>query len=209
MTAYLEMDMMEAQAMMPPAVQIIMPKKMSEKEFFEFCIANPDLRIERERDGNITVMSPAGLISSFQEGEVYAELRNWNRKHKLGKCFNASGGFTLPDTSVKAPDAAFVSKEKWKQLPVFERSRFAHVVPDFVAEVRSNTDSLKKLQAKMTDTWLANGVRLAWLIDPIKQKSYIFRQSGTEEVVEGFDKKPSGEDVLPGFEFDLSLLLED
>ena len=191
-----------------PTTQVNIPK-MSEEEFFEFCIANPDFRIERERDGKIIVMSPAGLISSFQEGEVFTELNLWNRKHKLGKCFNATGGYTLPDTSVKAPDAAWISKEKWKNLPAFERSRFAHVVPDFVAEVRSQTDTLKKLKEKMTGTWLANGVRLAWLIDPIKQKSYIYRQNGTAEVVEGFDKKLSGEDVLPGFEFDLSLLLED
>lgn len=202
------MTIMEIELLPTPTTQVLIPK-MSEEEFFNFCIANPELRVERERDGKITIISPSGLISSFQEGEVFTELNLWNRKHKLGKCFNATGGYTLPDTSVKAPDAAFVSKAKWKNLPVFERSRFAHVVPDFVAEVRSPSDNLKKLQTKMTDTWLANGVLLAWLIDPIQQKTYIFRKDGSEETIDGFDKKLSGEDVLPGFEFDLSLLLED
>ncbi len=192
----------------PTATKVNIPK-MSAKEFYNFCVANPDLRVEREKDGKITIMSPVNLKSGFQETAIIGELHSWNRKYRLGKCFSPSAGFTLPDTSVKAADVAWLSKKTWDSLPESERNRFGHAVPDFIAEVRSYYDSLPKLKAKVTDSWLANGVKLAWLIDPLKQKSYIFRQNGTEEVVVGFDKKLSGEDVLPGFEFDLSLLLED
>lgn len=206
MTANPEMEIMEVEVY--PTMQVNIPR-MSDEEFYAFCLANPDLRVEREKDGKITIMSPANLKSSFQEGEIFSELRNWNKRHRLGKCFSPSAGFTLPDTSVRAADAAWLSKETWNKLSESERNRFGHAVPDFIAEVRSYSDSLKKLKAKVTEGWLANGVRLAWLIDPVKQKTYIFRQNGTEEVVEGFEKILSGEDVLPGFEFDLSLLLED
>ncbi|HFA52005.1 MAG TPA: Uma2 family endonuclease [Bacteroidetes bacterium] len=182
---------------------------MSEKEFYDFCAANPELRVEREKDGKVIVMSPVGLTSSIVENEISSELRNWNKQTKLGKAFNASGGFKLPDGSIKAADAAWMTKAKWKALPPFERKKFSRVVPDFVAEVRSTTDALKKLKTKMEDTWIENGVRLAWLIDPSEQKTYVYRIDGSIEVVNGFEHILPGEDVLPGFEFDLSLLLED
>lgn len=201
------MGVMEIEAQQT-ATRVNIPK-MSAEEFYNFCVANPDLRVEREKDGKITIMSPVSLKSGYQETAIIGELHAWNRKHRLGKCFSPSAGFTLPDTSVKAADVAWLSKKTWDSLPESERNRFGHAVPDFIAEVRSYSDSLKKLKTKVTESWLANGVKLAWLIDPLKHKSYVFRQNGTEEVVEGFDKKLSGEDVLPGFEFDLSLLLED
>ena len=65
---------------------------------------------------------------------------------------------------------------------------------------------MARLQKKMTDTWIANGVRLAWLIDPVEQKAYIYRADGSIQVVADFSAKLGGEDVLPGFEFDLGLL---
>ncbi len=207
MTATLEMGVMEIEAQ-HRTMQVHIPK-MSAEEFYKFCLANPDLRVEREKDGKITIMSPVNLKSGFHETELIAELRNWNKKHHLGKCFSPSAGFTLPDSSVKAADVAWLSKKTWDALPESERNRFGHAVPDFIAEVRSYSDSIQKLKKKVTEGWLANGVRLAWLIDSVKQKAYIFRPDGSEETVNGFDKKLSGEDVLPGFEFDLSLLLED
>jgi Uma2 family endonuclease len=183
--------------------------RMSDEEFFEFCAENPDLRIERDKNGKITVMSPVGLISGNYENILSGELHAWNKKSRLGKCFSPSSGFTLPDTSVKSADSAWVSNEKWKALPKEERKKFGQLVPDFIAEIRSTSDSLKKLKEKVKETWLDNGVSLAWLIDPVQQKTYIFRADGSEEVVEGFDKKLQGEGVLPGFEFDLSLLQEE
>ncbi len=191
-----------------PNMEVQIPA-MSEDEFYWFCAANADLRIERERDGKITIRLPVCLLSGFQKGEIGGELFNWNKATNSGKTFSSSAGFTLPDTAVISADAAWISRKKWKNLPWLERNRFGHVVPDFIVEVRSFSDSLKKLKEKVTGTWLANGVQLAWLIDPVQQKAYIFRADGSEQMVEGFDKKLSGENVLPGFEFDLSLLLDE
>jgi Uma2 family endonuclease len=189
-------------------IEVLIPY-MSDGEFHAFCMANPDLRIERDKNGKVTVMPPVGLISGFYEVVLVTELSNWNKRSALGKCFSPSAGFTLPDTAIKSADVAWISKEKWSALPMEERRKFGHVVPDFIAEIRSTSDSLKKLREKITETWLDNGVRLAWLIDPAQQKAYIFRADGSEEVVEGFDKKLSGEDVLPGFELELNLLTEE
>src|SRR5690606_2203653 len=128
----------------------------------------------------------------------------WYAQMHSGEFFSPSTGFDLPSGSTKSPDIAWVSLERLGANPGREGD-FVKIVPDFVAEVRSGSDRLKKLQAKMTDTWMANGVRLAWLIDPYEEKAYIYRAGVTKpEVVEGFaGNKLSGEEVLPGFELPL------
>ena len=111
----------------------------------------------------------------------------------------------IADYFKKSPDVAWVSGDKLVMLdPSVAEDKYLPIVPDFVAEIRSQTDSLKKVKAKMENTWIANGVRLAWLIDPYQEKAYIYRDDGSKDVVKGFDNKLSGEDVLPGFELDLS-----
>ena len=118
--------------------------------------------------------------------------------------FSPSTGFDLPDGSTRSPDIAWIGPEKLHELSAEAlENEFFSLVPDFVAELRSKSDALPRLQAKMTEAWIANGVRLAWLIDPYEEKAWIYRQDGSVEVVEGFDKKLSGEDLLPGFELAL------
>ncbi len=85
--------------------------------------------------------------------------------------------------------------------------QFCRNNPDFIIEVRSQPDSQPRLKRKMKDIWMANGVQLAWLIDPKEQKTYIYRADGSEEIIAGFDQQLNGEAVLPGFILDLSLLV--
>ncbi len=181
---------------------------MTDEEFEAFCLRNPKLRIEQDKHGNIIVMSPASYASGNQEGEVLSDLGMWNRKTKLGKTFSPSTMFILPDDEKRMPDAAWITLKKHKQLSSKEKQSLARIVPDFIVEVRSPSDVLKNLKEKMSKVWIANGVRLAWLIDPLDEVCWVYRQDGSVEKVSGFDKKLSGEDVLPGFEFDLSILLE-
>lgn len=180
-------------------------ERMTDQEFYEFASANDDLRMERDKHGNIIIMAPVNSFSGFLENEVSSELHDWNKKDQTGITFSSSAGFTLPDTSVKSPDAAWLSLPKWKALTMAEKKRFAPVCPEFVAEIRSESDNLKDLHEKMTD-WIANGALLAWLIDPIAEEVHIYRADGTVETVQGFDKILSGESVLPGFKFDLKNL---
>ncbi len=181
--------------------------KMSDKEFEQFCQDNPYLQIEVDPFGNIVAEPPVSYGSGGHESEVGIDLGIWNRHTKLGKTFSSSTMFTLPDGSKRMPDAAWVSMEKHQKLTPRQRKTFARVVPDFVVEVRSPSDDPEVLKRKMTDVWIANGVRLAWLIDGEQEKSWIFRADGSSEGIEGFDQKLSGEDVLPGFEFDLKVLI--
>lgn len=178
---------------------------MSDEEFFAFCRQNPDLRIEQDKHGNILIMAPVSFDSGNFESEVLISIGIWNRQTKLGKTFSPSTLFILPSGEKRMPDAAWIAQEKIDQMPPEERKTFAHIAPDFVVEIRSPSDNLAELQAKMSDSWIANGVRLAWLIDPADKNVWIYRADGSVEQVSGFSGKLSGETVLPGFELDLSI----
>lgn len=180
---------------------------MSDKEFMHFCSINKKHRIERDKYGNIIIMPPLSGKSGYREDEVIVEIKIWHRKISTGMAYGSNTGFILPNGATRSPDASWTSQERWNKLTDEEKDRFLPVVPDFVIEVRSKSDGLKQLKDKMEE-WLENGVRLAWLIDPKNKTTYIYRANGTSDIVEGFDKKLSGEDVAVGFEFDLSLLLK-
>ena len=179
---------------------------MTDEEFETFGLQNPSLQIEQDKHGNIIIMSPTSLLSGNYENEVNIDLGLWNRKHKLGKTFSPSTLFVLPDGEKRMADAAFISHQRLGELPAGEWKKFAHIVPDFIVEVRSPSDKIQTLQTKISDVWIANGVRLAWLIDPENETATIFRPGKKPFEIKGFDQVLSGEDVLPGFEFDLSLL---
>ncbi len=181
--------------------------KMTDEEFYQFCIDNKGLRIERDSKGNIVVMSPTNSKSGFYESQLIGSLVIWNKIHNNGFVFSSSAGFTLPDNSVRSPDASWVSKEVWDSTPEKEKNRFARITPEFIAEIRSQSDNLNQLKEKM-ESWIKNGVKLAWLIDPINQNTLLYRSDSSMEIIEGFDKKLSGEDILEGFEFDLTFLTD-
>ncbi|MDX2191082.1 MAG: Uma2 family endonuclease [Bacteroidota bacterium] len=178
---------------------------LSDEQFFNLCQENDILRFERTADQQIIVMTPSGIFSSYRNVDISTELRIWNRKHQLGYVFGTDAGFTLPDNSVRAPDASFVSKAKIDALSEFEKERFAHVVPEFVVELMSPSDSLKFHQDKM-ESYIKNGVQLGWLIYYKMNQVFIYRQNADIEVINTFEYVLSGENILPGFEFDLRII---
>lgn len=187
-------------------VEITPSRKLTDEEFERFCQNNPDLQVELEPDGTLFIMPPVHLDSGHFELEIAGELRNYAKKMSNGHAYGPSTGFKLPDGSTRAADAAWVSDEQLSRLSPEDRKSFARIVPEFIVEIRSDTDRLARLQRKMTETWIANGALLAWLIDPVDQKAYIYRADGSIQIVTDFTAKMSGETVLPGFEFDLGLL---
>ncbi len=184
----------------PPNINVF-----SDDELFAFCQANPELRIERDENGHIIIMPPTGLEGSFTNGELFGEVRNWNRQTKAGRTSESNGGYTLPDTSMRAPDVGWVSKERLMSVLPEELKKFARICPDFVIEVRSESDNLKELQEKM-GKWLKNGVRLGWLVDPQNQTTTIYRP-GQEPEAKAFAETLSGEDVLVGFTMNVADVL--
>ena len=181
-------------------------RSLSREEYLKVCERFPNLHIEREKNGTITVMSPVKRLSGKHEVSLMGLLFVWFHDFKSGELHGPSSGFDLPDGSTKQPDVAWISPERLAATGTDEENEFIKIVPDFVGEVRSSSDSMGQLRKKMTNSWMKNGVRLGWLIDPYDEKVYVYRQGEKEpEIVKGFSNKSlSGEDVLPGFSLDLS-----
>jgi Uma2 family endonuclease len=178
---------------------------MTDAEFLRFCLENPDLRIERNSNLEIIIMSPVTTLSSFHSTEIIRQLSNWSVHDGRGLAFDSSTGFTLPDRSVLSPDASWLMIEKWNALSNEEKDRFAPVCPDFVIEVRSKSDHIDDLLQKMK-VWIKNGAAEVWLIDPREATSYTLDASGALERYEGFARKLAGKGMIKGFELDLSRL---
>lgn len=180
----------------------------TDDEFFEFCRQNDHLKFERTAQGDIIVMALTGGKTGKVNSELNAEITFWNRREKFGIVFDSSTGFRLPDTSIKSPDVAVIERSRWEALSEAEKEKFVPLCPDFVIEIKSATDRLKDLQEKMRE-WIANGVKLAWLIDLQEQKTYIYTPNTQEpEIVERFEKQIlTGKDILPNLSISLDILL--
>lgn len=189
---------------MDTPVTFIVGDIMSEDEFFRFCQMNDTLNLERDSEGNIIFMSPAGCFSDSFNLEISAVFSTWLRENKIsGKAFGPSAGFTLPNGAVRSPDVAWVSRDKWDTLSRKDKERFSPMCPDFVIEVRSKTDSLIYLQNKMQE-YLENGCRLAWLIDRFKEKVYVYEPGCAIVEYSSLDIQLSGEPLFPGFVLNLA-----
>jgi Uma2 family endonuclease len=193
---------------LPRGSKLIFPEEMSEEAFDEFCMQNPDLFLERDKHGNIVVEPPVSFDTGGYELEASGQLYIWNRKHRAGKVFSPSTGFTLPNGAVRSPDLSWISAERVAQLPKGERKKFARICPDFVMEIRSCSDRLPHLQEKMQE-YIENGAQLGFLIDPIEQQAFIYRPDTSVAHIAGLEGSLSGEPVLPGFFLPLSLFAGD
>ena len=181
----------------------VRPLKMTDEAFYEFCQSNEGYQFEMDKRGNLIVMPPTFLETSRKNNKINFQLTTWAAKDKTGEVFESDGMFTLPNGAKRAPDAFWITKEKYYALSPEEReNRFAKIVPDFVIELRSKSDNLRKLQAKMRE-YIENGVHLGWLIDPTEKRVHVYRADKTIEILED-STKVSGEDVLRGFELDLT-----
>ena len=176
--------------------------RITHEEFELLCQDNPDLRLELTEAGELVIMSPAGYESSEKNGDLTADLVIWNRASKQGRVFDSSGGFTLPNGAVKSPDATWIEKSKFTDIP--PGAKFPLLIPDFVIELKYQSDSLTKTQEKMEE-YRTNGVRLGWLINPQQQQVEIYRLGQEKEVLQS-PTTLSGEDVLSGFTLELSAI---
>ena len=182
--------------------------RMSEDEFFAFCMSNPEQQVERDKDGNILMMAPTNFESARHESAAITALSNWNNIHKTGYVLSSAVGFTLPNRAVRSPDAAWISHDRMSAVTKADRRKFPHVCPEFVIEIRSETDHFKPLQAKMEE-YIENGALLGFLIDPNRQKAYVYHHDGSVEKFDQFNGSLTGSDILRGFELPLQLFIAD
>jgi Uma2 family endonuclease len=175
---------------------------LTEAQFYALCRSNEALRFELTAQGELIVMSPVGGESGNREAGLNAQVWIWNEQTQLGQVFSSSTIFQLPSDAKRSPDVAWVAQARWLSLTPEQREKFPPIAPDFVIELRSKTDDLATLQAKMRE-YLDNGVRLGWLLNPQDQQVEIY-QAGSAAKTLGLPAQLSGEDVLPGFVLNLS-----
>ncbi len=179
--------------------------QLTEEQFFQLCRLHPDLRIERNKEGALIIMPPTGGWSGNRNSKLTTRLELWAEADGTGLTFDSSTEFRLPNGGDRSPDAAWIRLLLWNGLTTEEQEGFPPICPDFVVELRSKSDSLNQLQAKMQE-YIDSGLRLGWLIDPQNQRVEIYRQ-GLQKVVLQSPSTLSGEDVLPGFVLDLKGIL--
>ncbi|MEG4346407.1 Uma2 family endonuclease [Microcoleus sp. A003_D6] len=190
----------------PETISIELPNAIglfvSSEQFETLALANPDLRLERTAEGELIVNPPTGGESGSRNLSISGQLDRWCEANEdLGKGFDSSTGFILPNGARRSPDASWVSRTRWEALTAQERKGFVPLCPDFVVELRSASDSLSTLQEKMRE-YMENGARLGWLIDPQNRRVEIYRQQAEVEILVN-PVELSGEDVLPGFVLNL------
>jgi Uma2 family endonuclease len=177
-------------------------RTFSDEEFLEFCRRNPDARIERESNGEIIVMAPAYTETGGMNATLSYFVTAWARQDKTGRSFESSTGFTLPNRALRSPDASWISNDRWDALSDEERAGFSKVCPDFVVELRSTSDSLAKVRAKMNE-YIENGASLGWLIDPVNRSVTVYRP-GVEAQTLDDPATVTADPELPGFTVDMS-----
>ena len=182
-------------------LQIPQSLKFTDDKFVEMVAANKDLRLELSSQGELSIMSPTGGETGNRNFEMCLDLGYWNRQNGLGKAFDYSTGFKLPNGATRSPDVSWIKMERWNALTPEQRKRFLPLCPDFVIELVSESDDLADTQAKMRE-YIANGLRLGWLINPKNKQVEIYRQNQEIEILQS-PANLSGEDVLPGFILDL------
>ena len=163
------------------------------------CEAHLDYQLELV-DGKIIIMGPSDIVSSEIGLEFGRLLLNWVKPRKLGRVFESSGGFILPNSNVTAPDVSFVTADRLKQ----SKRYFAELVPDLVVEIKSQSDRLKPLREKI-QSFIELGAKVGILIDPDKRTVTIYTPTGEPVVLRDGDTISIPE-LLPGWEVAVSEL---
>jgi Uma2 family endonuclease len=167
----------------PLAVKLGAGVRLGDTELHDLCVANPDLRIERNAQGNVIVMTPAGGRSSNREAKVIAALEAWaTSTGERYLAFSSSVGFLLPNGAMRSPDGACVLASRLAGRGD-QNERFLPLCPDLLVEVRSPSDDLPDLLAKMVE-YRDHGARLGWLVDPYEQRVHVFRPDQPVEILD-------------------------
>lgn len=184
---------------LPMPIRLRPVSPMSDDEFMRFSEENNPFRMEREPNGEVSVMTPAGSKTGLINGRVFEALSVWTREDGRGVAFDSSTGFRLPNSAVRSPDAAWASNRRWDALTDTEQEGFAPMCPEFVVELTSPSDRIGDVKKKMVDEWIGNGAELAWLIEPKTRQVTIYRPEQVAEVLED-PSSVQGTGCVAGFE---------
>ncbi|MBP0040290.1 MAG: Uma2 family endonuclease [Roseofilum sp. SBFL] len=190
----------------PETLSLELPRTLklyvTQEQFEALAASNRDLQLERTAQGELIVNPPTGWESGKRNSRISGELYIWWRNAgEPGEVFDSSTAFILPNGANRAPDASWISQERWDALTEEQKGTFANICPDFVVELRSASDTLKSLQEKMQE-YMDNGAKLGWLINPKNRTVEVYRV-GLEVEILSNPTELSGEEILPGFVLDL------
>lgn len=188
------------------SIRLDLPRGVTDDDLLQLSRRNPGYQFERTAEGSL-VVSPTGGLTGHRSGQVFLQLELWNRRARLGLTFDSSTGFNLPDGSCLSPDAAWVRGERWAALTAAERRAHLPLVPDAAFEVRSESDRMGELRAKMR-VYAANGCGIAVLIDPDGRAVEVYRPGQETGRYEGTDRVALDPE-LPGFSLELDPLFAD
>lgn len=175
---------------------------MTDEEFAAFCAQHPDVNVEMTAEGELIVRAPTNSDTGACGFEAARQLRAWARQDRRGIGCDSSTGFVLPNGARRSPDASWTLKSRVEELGSRKRGSFWHLCPDFVIEVRSESDRLMPLQRKMAE-YLTQGAQLGWLIDPANRSVTIYRPNAEVVTRTGIDQV-EGEGPVAGFVLDLT-----
>jgi Uma2 family endonuclease len=193
---------MDALLELPPLERtMVLDPPLTDEELEQLCFSDTIFQFERTKEGEIVMHSPAAGYTGDGNREIIYQLSAWWRQHRIGRAFDSNTGFFLPDNSMLSPDAAYVAPERLRGITREDGKHFLRVCPNFVIELLSASDRLKKTQRKIAD-WIANGAELAWLVDPYRKQVYIYEPAKAVRIGEGLSLAGSG--PAEGFTLDLA-----
>lgn len=184
---------------------LVLALDLTDEQFFQLCQNHRDLKFERTASGDLIIMSPTGGSTGDRNAELTFQLRAWSRRNCLGKSFDSSTGFKLPNGANRSPDASWVRMDRWNALTPEQQEKFVPLCPDFVVELMFPSDTLADVQQKMRE-YLDTGAQLGWLINRKQKQVEIYRSGQPVEVLDT-PTTLSGEEVLPGFVLNLAEIL--
>ncbi len=178
--------------------------QMTDEQFYQLCRSNPEVKFERNAQGELIIMPPTGGETGRSNAELTADFVIWNRQTQLGEVFDSSTCFKSPNGANRSPDVAWIRRDRWETLTSDQKKRFPAIVPDFVLELMSPTDTLRDARTKMQE-YLESGVKLAWLINPQNRQVEVYRLGRSVEVLDT-PIQLLGEEILPGFVLNLNAI---
>ena len=168
---------------LPLPIVLRPPSPLTDDELIAFSRKNKPYRIEKNKEGELVVMTPVGKEGGKRELRVAAQLMRWADEDGTGEANGPNAGWNLADGSTLSPDASWTRSERVRAFSNDQQERFLPICPDFVIEVRSLSDSGPILRAKM-QAWIANGAQLAWMIDPYAATVTIYRPGREPEMLQ-------------------------
>jgi Uma2 family endonuclease len=156
---------------------------MTDEAFAELVDAHPDLRFEMTASGDLIVMPPNNTKTGARNADITTDLGMWARGNGRGRVFDSSTGYVLPNGARRSPDASWVARHRILNMNENNRENYFHLCPDFVIELRSQSERLPVLRDRMRE-YIENGAQLGWLLDPERRAVEIYRPDTEPEIRE-------------------------